>query len=562
MFDTAPALHTDLYTLTMAASFWKRGRNDLVTFELFVRSLPKGHGFLLAAGLAEALSYLENLRFTPEQLDYLASLPAARETRKITIGRYADEPQLLDNAAGAPDPQLIGARLDITDPRLGIDGHTVVGYDPRTAKYIARSGLDGIAHDHLADSEIQLSVSEVRRRLYPAEGKKFTTAADAAARLFDPAFLDYLAGLRFTGEVVAVPEGTVITAQVPILRITAPRIEASIVESALLSIINFSTRIATTAARAVIAAAGRPVLDMALRRLDGPEGATTVARSAYLAGFTGTAVPAAAMQLGIPVFGTMAHHYVMSYGEAHEQQAFEDFLNDYPHGTTLLVDTYDTLRGVRRAIAASLATGVTLTAIRIDSGDLTELSFQARAILDEAGFTDTKIVVSNDLTPELIDELVSAGAPIDTFGIGTQLKASAGAALGGVMKITMQHGEHAERFIMKKAPGKQTDPGAHQVFRTDEGQLTLGMANELLDGRMLLRPVMKAGVRYGAEPTLDQIREHAARELAALPPATRAITDPQPLTLNRSAKLLALRASLGDTTVTATPAPIAEPALA
>lgn len=435
MFDRDPALFTDLYTITMARSFYKRGRNEQVTFEVFVRNLPAEHGFLMVAGIPQVIDYLQSLRFTEKDLDFL------REQDQL-----------------------------------------------------------------------------------------------------DEDFVDYLRGVRFTGSVWALPEGTVIPAQAPILRITAPRIEATLIESAVLSIINFSTRIATNAARAVIAADGRDLFDFSLRRLDGPDGALTVARSSYLAGFAGTASVIAGREYGIPVAGTMAHHYVMSYGEDAEQQAFEDFLNDYPDGSTLLIDTYDTLCGVERAMNASEATGVALRAVRLDSGNLTELAKHVRLRLDARGFTATRIVASNDLTAELIEQMIADDAPIDAFGMGTKLR---GGVLGGVMKICEQHQPGLARYIMKKAPGKQTDPGSHQIFRRD-GIYTLALTSELLEGQELMGAIMKAGSVYGHLPTLQEARQHAARELAVLPEQARRLHEPQPLSLQRSDKLWQLRRDLGD----------------
>lgn len=437
----ATALHTDLYTLTMAQSFWRRGTDELVSFEMFVRTLPDARAFLLAAGLEDVLAYLEDFAFTAQELDYLRGLPQ-----------------------------------------------------------------------------------------------------------FDDAFIDYLAGLRFTGDIVAVAEGTVLPAQAPILRVTAPRIQATIIESAVLTYINHATMIASKAARITSVCADRPVWDFSLRRLHGPDAAVTVARSSYIAGFAGTACPAAGMQLGVPVAGTMAHHYVMALGEDREQEAFEHFLEDHPDGTTLLICTYDTRRGARRAVAAALKTGAgRLQAVRIDSSDLAAEARDVRAILDEAGLTDTRIFGSNDLDEYKIAAL--GDAPFDAFGVGTMLGVSADApSLGGVYKIVEQHAAGDDRYVMKKAAGKQTDPGAHQLFRTAAGRYVLGMANELIDGEGLLRTVMKAGRRTGPQPTLNDIRARAAAELAQLPAETARIDDPQPLELDRTTKLWEIRARLGDHT--------------
>jgi nicotinate phosphoribosyltransferase len=438
--DAGYGLHCDEYELTMAQSFLHQGLVGEVAFELFVRSLPPGRGYLVAAGLEQALAYLEGLRLEPADLEWLARQ-----------GIYRDD------------------------------------------------------------------------------------------------FIDHLARLRFSGRVDAIPEGTVVGAEVPLLRVTAPRIEATIVESALLAIVNHQTMIASKAARIVDAAAGRPVWDFSLRRLHGPDAALGVARAAYIAGAAGTATAVAGRRLGIPTTGTMAHHYVLAFGSGGERAAFEAFLREYPGRAVLLVDTYDVERGLANAIAASRATGVPLAGVRLDSGDLAGQARSARRMLDAAGMRSTHIVASNDLDEHRIAALLAAGAPLDAFGVGTMLGTSADApSLGGVYKLVAQTEAGVDRPVMKLSAAKSTDPGAHQVFRSTGQGDVLGLADESLPGRPLLERVMEGGRTCAALPALDAVRARFLAERETLPAAVRRIDDPQPWPVRRSPRLLALRASLGD----------------
>jgi nicotinate phosphoribosyltransferase len=360
-----------------------------------------------------------------------------------------------------------------------------------------------------------------------------------------PGFLQFLAGLRFSGDVDAIAEGTTVAADTPLLRVTAPRIEATLVESAVLAIVNHQTSIASKTARVVEAARGRPVWDFSLRRVHGPDAGLAVARAAYIGGAAGTATVVAGQRLGIPTTGTMAHHYVLMFGPEREQAAYEQFLRDYPSRAVLLVDTYDTLRGVAHAIAASRVTGVPLDGVRLDSGDLADLSKAARERLDDAGMQSTRIVASSDLDEYRIDELLRSGAPIDSFGVGTMLGTSYDApALGGVFKLVAQEQNGVMQPVMKHSSAKETEPGVHQVFRSDAGDV-LALDGEAQPGRPLLAPVMRAGVPAAASPSLDEIRAHCRSEITALPQAVRRIEDPQPLRIRRSGPLRALRVSLG-----------------
>jgi nicotinate phosphoribosyltransferase len=356
-------------------------------------------------------------------------------------------------------------------------------------------------------------------------------------------FLDHLAGLRFTGSVHAMPEGTPFGAGEPLLRITAPRIEATLVESAVLALVNQQSTIASKASRIVSAARGRPVWDFSLRRVHGPEAGIGVARAAYVAGCAGTATVAAGERLGIATTGTMAHHFVLAFGEDNEQAAFEQFLRDYPGRAVLLVDTYETLRGVRRAIAASRATGVPLAGVRLDSGDIADLSRQTRASLDDAGMREARIIASGDLDEYRIDALLSGEdpAPIDSFGVGTMLGTSPDApSIGGIYKLVEQSIGDAMVPTMKVTSTKQTDPGPHQVFRLADRDV-VGLWGEQLDGEPLLGEVMRHGEVVVELPSLDEIRSRCLARVAALPPEVRRIVEPRQWDVERSPELLALR---------------------
>jgi nicotinate phosphoribosyltransferase len=332
--------------------------------------------------------------------------------------------------------------------------------------------------------------------------------------------LEELAGLRFEGDLDAMSEGTAAFAGEPLLRVEGPRLVCQLAESYLLNLTNFQTLIATKAARIVEAAAGRPVVDFGFRRAHGGEAGVLAARSAYIGGVIATATVAAGFEWGIPTTGTMSHSYVMGFPS--ELDAYCAFLRDQPERPTLLIDTYETVEGARLAAQAAELTGVTPAAVRLDSGDVDQLSREVRAVLDEAGLKVTGIFCSGDLDEYRIAELMTAGAPIDGFGAGTRLVTGGDApALGGVYKLV----ESAGRPVMKTSSRKATLPGRHQVYRSDEGDM-IGLVDEDLPGRPLLEPVLRGGRRVAAQPTLDEIRERAQREQAALPERVRALRDP------------------------------------
>ena len=367
----------------------------------------------------------------------------------------------------------------------------------------------------------------------------------AAQQIYDATFLAFLRNVRFSGRVDAIAEGTVVGAETPMLRVSAPRIEATLVESALLAVVNHQTSIASKTSRVVTAARGRPVWDFSLRRVHGPDAGLAVARAAYIGGAAGSATVVAGQRLGIPTTGTMAHHYVLMFGPDGEQAAFEQFLRDYPSRAVLLVDTFDTLRGVDRAIAASDVTGVALAGVRLDSGDIDELSRAVRQRLDAAGLREAQIIASGDLDERMIDVLMQHDAPVDAFGVGTMLGTSYDApALGGVFKLVAQEEHGRMQPVMKHSTAKENEPGEHQVFRTDSGDV-LTLEDDVQPGVPLISTVMEHGRITQSSPHLAAIREHCRREVAALPEDVRRIDDPRPVRIRRSPALQELRVRLG-----------------
>ena len=335
---------------------------------------------------------------------------------------------------------------------------------------------------------------------------------------FTTAFLDHLRGFRFTGDVHAVPEGTPVFADEPILEVVAPLPQAQLIETFLLNQIHLQTLLASKAARVVAAAAGRPVIDFGLRRMHGADAGMKAARAFHIAGVSATSNVLAGRTFGIPVTGTMAHSYVQAHDS--ELEAFRAFVGLYPD-TTLLVDTYDTMAGIDNVIrlAQELGDAFATGAIRLDSGDLAALSRAARARLDENGLGRVRIVVSGGLDEYSVRELVAGGAPIDGFGVGTAMGVSKDEpALDMVYKLA----EYAGRGRVKTSPDKPVLPGRKQVFRMDESGIAtadvIARHDEDAAGRPLLRCMMKAGARVDdARETISDIRERAARETARLP---------------------------------------------
>ena len=441
--DRNAALLTDLYELTMAASYHARGLNGPATFDLFVRSLPQQRNFLIACGLEHALDYLEGLEFDGEAVGYLRSL-----------GTF-------------PEP-----------------------------------------------------------------------------------FLEFLRELRFTGEVLAIPEGEAVFPGEPLLRVTAPLIEAQIVETFLLNCVGFQTMIASKAARVAIASQGRAFVDFSPRRDHGADAALKGARAAFVGGAAGTSNVLAGQVYGIPVSGTMAHSYVMAFED--ELAAFRQFARDFPGNAVLLIDTFDVEEGARRAVqvARELAgQGVQIRGVRIDSGDLAPLSRAVRKILDDAGLRDTRIFLSGDLDEYRIAQLLADGAAADAFGVGTQLGTSGDAPwLGVVYKLV----EDARGPKIKLSTGKVTLPGRKQVWRFEAGGRyqhdLIALEGEPVEGaRPLLQRVMAGGRRTRGPEPLPALQERCRQAVAALPEPLRALEPaPEPYPVRLSQRLEELVAAVRD----------------
>lgn len=419
------SLLTDLYELAMLEAYAAHGMAGTAVFELFVRKLPRERRFLMAAGLEQALDYLETLRFSAEALSWLRG-----------------------------------------------------------------------------------------------------------TGLFSSGFLDGLADFRWTGDVDAMPEGTVFFADEPILRVTAKLPEAQLVETRLLNLLHFQTVVASKGARMVLAAPDRTLVDFGLRRAHGAEAGLLAARAAYIAGFAGTATVEAGRHFGIPIVGTMAHSFVQAHDD--EETAFAHFARVRPQELTLLIDTYDTERGA--AIVASLAPrlaaeGITVGAVRIDSGDHAAHARAVRAILDEAGLASIRIFASGGIDEHLLLAYGRAGAPIDGYGIGSSLVSAPDAP---VLDCVYKLEDYAGRPRRKLSEGKATWPGRKQVYRRYAGDGTIeGDVVALLDepeaGEKLLVPAMRAGRRVAGLPDLGAARARAGKSLAGLPPALRRIEADGPL---------------------------------
>jgi len=345
------------------------------------------------------------------------------------------------------------------------------------------------------------------------------------------AFFDYLRTFRFTGDLFAVPEGTPLFAGEPVLTIRAPIIEAQIPETYLLSEITFQTLIASKAARCAEAAAGRPVAEFGTRRAHTPEAGTLGARAAYIGGCAGTSNTLAGFRYGIPVMGTAAHSWVMSF--PCEVDAFRKLQRVMGEATVQLLDTYDTLEGARRAVKV----GGPIWGVRLDSGDFDALSRQVRAILDDAGLQQAKIMASGDLDEYRIRELVRGGAPIDAFGVGTQLATSADAPnMGSIYKLVEVEICGIKRFTAKYSEEKGSLPGAKQVFR-DVARDVIARSGECGKGEALMRPILLGGRLVEPLPTLEQARTRAATMIAALPEHLRQLEAGEPWPVIESREL-------------------------
>jgi len=336
---------------------------------------------------------------------------------------------------------------------------------------------------------------------------------------FNQSLFDYLAGFRFTGDVHAIPEGSVCFPSEPLIRITAPLPQAQLVETRLINILHYQTLVASKAARMVLAAPGKILSDFGLRTAHGAEAGLFSARASYIAGFAGAANVLAGKRYGIPIVGTMAHSYVQVHDD--ETQAFENFARARPEGVILLIDTYDTEQGARKVVELAprlKADGITIRGVRIDSGDLITNAHKVRRILDEGGLREVIILVSGGINEDILQGMMKARTPIDGFGIGVNLAASLDVpALDCAYKLQ----SYAGRPKRKLSEGKATWPGAKQVWRTydADGRMRgdiLSLETDRQPGEPLIVPVMRAGKLIASLPALAQIREHAARDLKRL----------------------------------------------
>lgn len=349
---------------------------------------------------------------------------------------------------------------------------------------------------------------------------------------FDQPFLDYLRNFKFTGDVWAVPEGTLVFPCEPLIRVTAPIIEAQLVETFLLNTVNLQTTIATKASRVVNAAKGKAVVEFGLRREHGIDAGMKVARCSYIAGCQGTSNVLAGLSYDIPIFGTMAHSFVMSYEK--EIDAFRAFAKTFPNKSTLLIDTYDDIAGAEKAATVSKELerkGCRLGGVRLDSGDLMKISKKVRKLLDEKGLYYIKIFASGDLDEFKIAELLKEGARIDAFGVGTKMGTSADKPYVDIIYKLCETMRESGNFspIMKLSEGKITLPGRKQVYRFKykDGNFAkdiIALADEKVKGKPLLVKVMEKGEIIYDLPSLDEIRATAAESLSKLPERYKQLT--------------------------------------
>jgi nicotinate phosphoribosyltransferase len=360
---------------------------------------------------------------------------------------------------------------------------------------------------------------------------------------FSDAFLQHLSALRFTGDVYAVPEGTIVFGDEPILQVAAPLPQAQIIETFLINQIHLQSMAASKAARVVSAAQGRPVIDYGLRRIHGTDAGLKSARAFYIAGVDGTSNTLAGKLYGIPVSGTMAHSFVQAHDT--EYDAFRHFVEDFPEGT-LLVDTYNTIEGVEKVVrlARELGSDFKVRAVRLDSGDLAALAKQARRILDDAGLQNVQIFASSSLDEYAIDELLRADAPIDAFGVGTQMGTSSDRPF---LDVAYKLVEYAGVPRLKLSTGKKLLPGRKQVFRKFENgtaiEDVLASFGESLPGTPLLKPFMLGGQRTEPAPSLDESRSICRQSTAGLPEHLHSLqTADEPYPVKISPHLSALEA--------------------
>ncbi len=352
-------------------------------------------------------------------------------------------------------------------------------------------------------------------------------------------FFQYLREFRFNGDVWALPEGTVFFTDEPIMRVSAPIIEAQIVETYLLSTINFQTLIATKAARVVQSARGRGVVEFGGRRAHGPEAALLAARAGYIGGCIGTSNVLAGYLFGIPIYGTMAHSFIMNYDS--EAEAFKRFFKVFPSSAAILLDTYDTIEGAKQLVSLRIAPSL----VRLDSGDRYDLSLKVRTILDDAGLKETKIFVSGELNEFVLDDLTSRSPPIDGFGVGTALATSDdGPALQGIYKLVATSRNGKVSYRAKTSQGKRTIPGPKQVYRrySESGEIhedIIALEDEEAPAGsvpLLVRVSDRGRLIYNF-PNAHEIRERAKEQIAKLPTRYKSLTGSANPPVRLSAKL-------------------------
>jgi len=410
------SMFTDLYELTMCASYFDNKKFEPATFDLFIRKLPQNRSYFLFAGLEQVLLFLKKIKFNEEHTDFLKKQG------------FKDE------------------------------------------------------------------------------------------------FLAYLRDFKFTGEAWSIPEGTVVFPNEPLIRVTAPIIEAQLIETFILNTVNLQTTIATKASRVVSAAKGRPVFEFGLRREHGTDAGMKVARCSYIAGCSGTSNVLAGMKYGIPIFGTMAHSFVMLFEK--EIDSFRAFGKTFPDRSTLLIDTFDDIKGAEKAatVAKELEEkGFKLRAVRLDSGDLVEISKEVRKLLDENGLKYVNIFASGDLDEYKIQELLKKGARIDAFGVGTRMGTSEDRPYVDIIYKLCEKMNEKGKFlpIMKLSKGKVTLPGRKQVFRfkDEKGNFVkdiIALEGEKIDGEPLLVKVMEKGKIVYDLPSLEEIRKRASESVSKL----------------------------------------------
>lgn len=345
---------------------------------------------------------------------------------------------------------------------------------------------------------------------------------------FTKEFVDYLERLRFTGDVHAMLEGTIFFPDEPIVRITAPLPQAQLLETRLINLLHFQTLIASKAARSVLAAPGKLLIDFGLRRAHGAEAGLLAARAGYLAGFSGSATVLAAPLFGVPVYGTVAHSFVQAHDD--EVEAFEHFAQAQPDNVVLLIDTYDTEVAAKKVVDLAprlRAKGIAIKGVRLDSGDLAEHARKVRRILDDGGLRDVHIFASSNLDEYALEALAASGAPIDGFAVGTRVAASADAPY---LDCAYKLQEYAGRARRKRSEGKATWPGRKQVYRHQgtDGRIAsdvLTLEGDPQEGEPLIQPIMREGRRLAPPAPLSESRERAANELARLPEQLRTLQE-------------------------------------